>query len=321
MEEQNWYDYFLENLYDLFPKKAQLTQELMDLLCLEREAVYRRLRKDVILHAHEIVKIVTTWSISLDEIIGINSGKVPFQMQALNYLNPTKKEFSNLQKRVKALDIVKADPQSEYMEVCNRFPRPLSIGFLTVYRFGIFNWAYQYNLDEISKQFSKIIIPDKIYQEFLTYKKSVVAIKNSHFIIDPNMFEYCVHSIKYFHSILLVSDEEKEFLRKELHALLDYMLEIADRGYYPETHNKVNLYLSKISIDSNYSYIYSEKLKACRIHAFGQYDISSNNLDMITNFKTWMNMKKRSSIQISETNEKHRIEFFAKQRTVVDSLL
>ena len=320
MEEQNWYDYFLENLYDLFPKKAQLTQELMDLLCLEREAVYRRLRKDVIFHAHEIVKIVSTWNISLDETIGINSGKVPFQMQSLNYLNPTKKEFANLQKRVKALDLLKGDPHSEYMEVCNRLPRPFSIGFLNVYRFGIFNWSYQYNLDEVARQFSKIIIPDKIYQEFVNYKKSVVCIKNSHFIIDPNMFEYYVHSIKYFHSILLVTDEEKNLLKEELHALLNYMQEIADRGCFPESHNKVNLYLSKISIDSNYSYLYSEKMKACRIHAFGQFDISSSNSEMITNFKKWMNLKKRSSIQISETNEKQRIEFFAKQRTIIDSL-
>ena len=320
MEEQNWYDYFLENLYDLFPKKAQLTQELMDLLCLEREAVYRRLRKDVIFHAHEVVKIVTTWNISLDEIIGINSGKIPFQMQALNYLNPSKKEYANLQKRVKALDIVKADPSAEYMEVCNRFPRPLSIGFLTVYRFGIFNWAYQYNLDEVSKQFSKIILPEKIYQEFIAYKKSIVCVKNSHFIIDPNVFEYFVHSIKYFHSILLVSDEEQEQLKVELHAFLDYLMEIAMKGYYPETQNKVHLYLSKISIDSNYSYLYSDKLKACRIHAFGQHDISSSNSEMITNFKTWMNLKKRSSIQISETNEKHRIEFFNQQRAIIDSL-
>jgi hypothetical protein len=320
MEEQNWYDYFLENLYDLFPKKAQLTQELMDLLCLEREAVYRRLRKDVIFHAHEIVKIVTTWNISLDEIIGINSGKIPFQMQALNYLNPSKKEYANLQKRVRVLDFMKTDPTSEYMEVCNRFPRPLSIGFLTVYRFGIFNWAYQYNLDEVSKQFSKIIIPDKIYQEFLTYKKSIVCAKNSHFIMDPNLFEYSVHSINYFHSILLVTDEEKKLLKEELHALLDYMQEIANRGCYPESGNKVHLYLSKISIDSNYSYIYSEKLKACRIHAFGQHDISSSNSDMITDFRKWMNLKKRTSIQISETNEKQRIEFFAQQRVIVDSL-
>ena len=320
MEEQNWYDYFLENLYDLFPKKAQLTQELMDLLCLEREAVYRRLRKDVIFHAHEIVKIVTTWNISLDEIIGINSGKVPFQMQALHYLNPSKKEYANLQKRVKAVDLIKGDPTSEYMEVCNRFPRPLSIGFLNVYRFGIFNWSYQYNIDEITRQFSKIIIPDKIYQEFINYKKSIVCVKNSHFIIDPHLFEYCVHSIKYFHSILLITNEERELLKEELHAFLNYLQEIATRGCYPETQNKVNLYLSKISIDSNYSYIYSERLKACRIHAFGLHDISSSNSEMITNFRTWMNLKKRSSIQISETNEKQRIEFFAAQRAIVDSL-
>jgi hypothetical protein len=41
---------------------------------------------------------------------------------------------------------------------------------------------------------------------------------------------------------------------------------------------------------------------------------------MVSNFKTWMQLKKRSAIQISEVDERSRIEFFTKQRKIVDSL-
>jgi len=320
MEEQNWYNHFLESIYDLFPKKAQVTQELMDLLCLEREAVYRRTRKDVIFLAHEVVKIASTWNISLDEILGIHSKKISFQMQPLNYLNPSKSEFHNMQRMVNNLDEMVCDPESEYMEVRNRLPRPLSIGYLALYRFKIFIWAYQYNQNEAHKHFSDIIIPEKMCQEFASYKKKICRINNSHYILDQYIFEYFVNSIKYFHSIMLVTDEEKELLKKELHALLDYMLEIANKGYYPETQKKVSLYVSKINIDTNYSYLFSEKQKMCHIHAFGKYYISSFDLDMVNNFRTWMNLKKRSSIRISEVNEIKRIEFFSEQRRVIDGL-
>jgi len=320
MEKNSWYDIFLESIYEQFPKKAQVTRGLIDLLHLEREAVYRRFRKDVVFHAHEIVKMAAAWNISLDEMIGINSGKISFQMLPINYLNPSKLEFNNIQKKIKDLDDIELDTDSEYMEVRNRLPRPLSIGFLNIYRFKILNWVYQYNQNEFHKTLSNIIIPEKMYHEFEIYQKKMATVKNSFYILDQNIFEDFVTNIKYFHSILLVTDEEKELLKNELHALLDYMLDIANTGCYPKTQNKVNLYISKINIDTNYSYYYSNRVKTCLVHAFGKHDILSFNTEMVNNFRTWMHLKKRSSVQISEVNVKMRIDYFTEQRKIVDSL-
>ena len=319
MEEQTWYEVFLENLHEQFPKKAQLTQEIMDLLCLEREAVYRRLRKDVPFPAHEVIKIASTWNISLDEILGIDTGKIMYRMQPFNYLDPTKQEFNNMQKRVSAIDHLRTTYQSEYMEVCNRLPRPLSIGFNTLYRFRIFDWAYQYN-SGMYREFSKISIPEFMQLEFDRYKKNIVHAKNTQYIFDQKIFDCLVYSVHYFHSILLITDDEKELIKKELHEMLDYLMEIATKGCYPETHNKVTLYISQLNIDTNYSYFYTEKLKVCRVHAFGKFDVSSYDANMVKNFRTWMNLKKRSSIQISEVNERQRIEYFVRQRKLVDGM-
>jgi hypothetical protein len=321
MEEKTWYDVFIGLLHEKFPKNAQLTQEMMKLLYLEREAAYRRLRKDVSFTAAEIVKLATTWNISLDEIIGVHSGQVPFQMLPFNHLNPSPKEFGFMQKSIRALDHIRSTPHSEYMEVSNRIPRPFGIGFDTLYRFEIFNWVYQYNnIEESQKLFSKVVIPNAMNIEFEHYKKNIVHVKNSNFILDELTFDYLVQNIKYFHEILVITNEETELIKNELHVLLDYMLEIANKGCYPETFNKVNMFISQLNIDTNYSYYYTDQLKTCRIHAFGRYDITSHDADMVENFRNWMNLKKRSAIQISEVNEKKRIEFFTKQRKIVDSL-
>jgi hypothetical protein len=320
MEDNIWYDIFLENLIEKCPKKAQLIEEIQRLLCIEREAVYRRFRKEVFFPINEIVKIALEWNISLDEIVGIHSGLVPFQMQPINYLSPTNKEMINLQKRARALEHLIDGNDSEYMEVCNKPPRPIYLRFLTLYRFEIFKWNYLYNIDGDKKMLSEIIIPEKISKEFDIYLKNVKRISHSSFILDPMIFEYLVQNIKYFYSILLITEEEKESLKEQLFLLLDYFDEITIKGCYPETKKKVSLYVSQLNINGNYSYYYLEKLKLCRIHAFGKFDVCSFKPEMVANFRRWMNYNKRASIQISETNEKSRIEFFRKQKEIIESL-
>jgi hypothetical protein len=118
----------------------------------------------------------------------------------------------------------------------------------------------------------------------------------------------------------LITNEEKECIKNDLYNLLDYMLGVASRGCYPETRNKVNLYVSQLSIDTNYSCTFTPEAKVCYVHAFEKYEIYTLNPEMVTSFRSWMQLKKRSSIKISEVDEKNRIEFFAKQRQLVDEL-
>jgi len=320
MEEVTWYDSFLESLYAKYPKKSTLAEALIELLCIEREAVYRRLRKEVVFPTPEIVKIASAWNISLDEIVGINFGLVPFQMQPLNYLDPSKQEIINFQKRTRRLEHLQQSENSEYMEVCNKLPRPIYITSLILYRFEIFKWAYQYNHDGDEKSFSKAIIPPEINKEFEIYTKCIKNVSDSHFILDPMIFTYFVQNIQYFNSILLITDEEKELLKNELYKMIDYLHNIANNGCYPDTQKKVHLYISQININTNYSYYYTNQLKSCRVYAFGKFDICTYDLEMVLNFRKWMHAKKRAAIQISETNEQHRIEYFKQQRLIVDTL-
>ncbi|MCL2511413.1 MAG: hypothetical protein FWF09_05130 [Bacteroidales bacterium] len=320
MINDKWYDYFLELLAVRYPKKTDLAQALMDLLFIEREAAYRRLRKDVIFPAHEIIKIASEWNISLDEMIGINSGKISFHMQPMNYLDPDVEEVDILEKQIDGLEHLKTSPDSEYMVVFNNLSRSLSAGFENVYRFNVFKWAYQYHNDGSKMLFSEIVIPERVQREITRYYHLIKHVKNTSYILENMLFEYLVRDIQFFHSILLITDEEKNTLKKELHALLDYLLKVASTGCFPETGNKVQMYVSMINVNTNYSCFYTDKLKSFRIHAFNLCDIYTFHPGMIEHFKTWMHLKKRTSIQISEVDERSRIEFFTRQRQLVDSL-
>ena len=316
----SWYDYFMEALFKKYPKRLQLAHALMDLLFIEREAAYRRLRRDVMFPINEIIKISQVWNISLDEIIGVNSSQVSFQMRQVNYLNPSTEELKYLKDVIQTIDNLKKHPNTEFMCICNKLPRNLLAGYKHLNQFYLFKWMYQYGNEQVIIPFSKIIASEEKGQLDQAYYQAIKQVPNTSFIWDNRIFEYLVSNIKYFHSIRMITDQEKDLIKEDLNALLSYMLLIANNGCYPETKNKVNLYISQLSVDTNYSYTFSPETKICFVHVFEKYDIYTLNVEMVHRFKIWMQQKKRSSIQITEVDERSRMEFFTKQQQVIDNL-
>jgi len=315
-----WYDIFMEMLYKKYPKKNQLTEALMDLLCLEREAVYRRLRKDVVFPASEIMKIATEWHISLDEITGAASSKISFSMHPINYLAPSEEDMAFVQKRLKFLKNIEKISYSEFISVSNTVSRSMSAGFPQLYKFNIFKWAYQYGDGQDNIPYSQIIVPEKLLEEVAIYAQQMKHLTNTCYILDEKIFENVIEEIRFFHSILLITDEEKELIKQDLYGLLDYLHEIANAGCFPETKNKVQIYISMFNLSTNYSYFCYDETEVCRIHTFLLYDNICYNAQMIEKFKMWMQKKKRTSFKISEVDEKSRIEFYMERRRLIDEL-
>ena len=313
----DWYDCFLEALYKKYPKKSQLTEALMDLLSIERESAYRRLRKEIIFPVHELVKIASAWSISLDEVVGINSNQVAFKVQLSNYIDPPAEQARYIQRIIQICNY----PNMKYMEVSNKLPRSLTSGFSYLGRYQLLKWMYQFVKDEKRiLPYSKIFFPAKIAGLVSDYHKAIKNVASTTYVWDHMLFDSLIYDIRYFHSIYLITDEEKELIKQDLYAFLDYMSEVSTRGCWPETYNEVNLYISYVDIDTNYNYYYSDEYKVCRVHAFAKSEIYSNDPAMIEDFVAWMQLKKRASVQISRTDEKSRIEIFMKWRELINTL-
>jgi len=314
-----WYDAFMERLSIKYPKKSQLAEALMDLLSIERESAYRRLRGEIIFPACELVKIALEWNISLDEVIGADSQQIIFKVRQLDYTNPSKEELERLRRLIQRFDSLKDIPDLEYLEVCNKMPRSLDTGFAYLCKFQWLERVYQRVHDEVSP-FSQISFSPEVVKLLSEYYMCIKNLAHVSFIWDYMLFNSIVCSIRYFHFIDLITDEEKEFIKNDLYTLIDYMSEVALKGCWPETGNKVCLYISHINIDTNYSYYYSETAKQQRVRTLMKNELTTENPSTVEDFRNWMQLKKRSSVLISETDEKARIEFFKKQRQLVDEL-
>ena len=313
-------DNFIEILQNKFPKKAQLTEALVDLLDTERETVYRRLRKEVVFTADEIIKIASKWNISLDELTGTNLERTALHLKQINYLKPNAKEINFLRSVIQSINSFKDFPKTEFLNICNKLPRELLAGYEYLNKFYLFKWKYQYDNASKFPNFSQITISEEQLQITSEYHQAIKQVPNSTFIWDSRLFYYLVNDIRYFYSVYLITKEEKEIIKEELHQLLDYMLDVAAHGYYPETHKKVNLYISQINIDTNYNYTFTPEANICFIHAFEKYEIYTFNSETVANMMTWMQLQKKTAIPISKVDEKNRIEFFIQQKILVNSL-
>ena len=144
MKNDLLYENLVTAIKDKFPGRGVLTNKLADLLMLEKEAVYRRLRGDVPFTIFEIATIAAKLDISLDHIIGCSSGKSrPFQMKMVNFLNPSEEDYEMLENFVNELRYLKDDPNSEVGGALNILPQSLVLGYRHIYRFYLFKWIYQ----------------------------------------------------------------------------------------------------------------------------------------------------------------------------------
>jgi len=320
MVNDAWYDRFLDALLAKHPKKVLLVEALVDLLHIEQEAVYRRLRKEVLFSIHELATIASAWNISLDAILNVRSRIIPFRLQPVNYINPSEQELMFLNHIIQSIKSLKNFPDTEFMNICNKLPRQLLAGFDHLNRFYLFKWKYQYDSEKKPVPFSQIIISEEMRRLTADYCRAIKTVTLTNFILDRMIFDHLTDEIGYFHSIQMITGEEKEFIKKDLYALLDYLSEVATDGCYPETQCKVNLYISQFSIDTNYSYTHTNQIDICFVHAFDKFEIYTDDAEMTKKFKSWMQIKKSASVQISEVDKKTRIEFFAKQRQIIDRL-
>ncbi|MDR0863784.1 MAG: hypothetical protein LBO74_02475 [Candidatus Symbiothrix sp.] len=320
MRNNFWYDMFLETLNEKFPKKSQLTEALMDLLSLEREAIYRRLRKDVLFTVYEVATIARAWNISLDSLLNTSEENPAFQLELLRSVNPTDNDFRVMNNFVDSLLSLKQDPNAEYIEACNILPMVLLSGFPQLIKFYTFAWMYRYGGENSSCSFTQTVPSEKVMEWERIHYKNLVNIPHVQFIWDAKIFQYLINEIKYYASIYLITPEEEDLIKQDILAFLDYMEEVSRKGHFPETNNKVNLYISKTNIDTGYACYCSDKIKASKIRTFIMNVTVSRDSRLFNDQRKWLHLKKRAAIQISGADEKQRIDFFRQQRQLVDSL-
>ena len=316
--ENSFYDNFLTALEERHPRKADLVSALMEVLPLEKESIYRRLRKEVYFSVEETVQIAEAWNMSLDSIARTNPTKTrPFHFNMIEYVHPRESDYKLLERYNRDLEIVASDPEGRMVEVLNALPRGLYCRSELLTRFVTMKWLYKYGMPEDIVPFSEIHIPERMRELDMEYVRLVHNIPEVHSIHDERFIEHLVDDIAYFRSIGMVTEEELLLLRDELTTLLDYMEEVTVKGHFINTGNKLLFYLSHTWLETEYALFKSKELTLSLVKILERNAISSTDTKVFDRFMNMVQATKRSSVLMSGSNILQQVEFFARQREIV----
>lgn len=303
------------------PHKATLTNTLADLLCMEREAVYRRMRGDVSFSFSEVAAISNKLGISLDNLMGAHSVKSrPYQLSLVEYIDPMEDDYKMWILYNERLKEAREDPASCNVECMNVLPSIFLLDYKYITRFYLFKWYNQYGHSENTVHFRHIDSADKLLAIQRITAMESQHIKRTIYIWDPLIFQYIVNDIQYYSSVRLIDPEEVQQLKQELLVFMDKMELMASRGEYPETGNPIQFYISNINFDTSYSYLEAKNLRISIIRAFILNSVVSLDEKAYEIFRNCMQSLLKSSTMISVSGEKQRILFFEKQRQIINSL-
>lgn len=312
---------FVGAIREKIPHKATLTNTLVDLLRMEREAVYRRMRGDVAFSFTEIAAISNKLGISLDNLLGTHSAKSrPYQLSLVEYVDPIEDDYKMWNLYNERLREARDDPYSSSVECMNVLPSVFMLDYTYLNRFYLFKWYNQYGYSDKTVYFREIEPAEKMLEVQRVTATESKHIKKTVYVWDPLIFQYIVTDIQYYNSIRLIDAEEMKLLKNDLLRFLDSLEMLAFRGVYNETGNPIHIYISNINFDTSYSYLETKNQRISIIRAFILNSVISFDEQAYEIFRNCMQSLLKSSTMISVSGEKQRILFFEKQRAIIDSL-
>ena len=300
-----------------------MASTIAEILMIEKESVYRRLRGDVHFTLCEAWTVAKELGISLDEIAGITtvSNIKPMQMELpLLHKSVDSFNFDVMENFVKQLKTFTDQPSSEFAAALGSLPSSIYSPYKKLTKFFFYKWIYQYGGGESHKKFDEIELPNRLMKIKKDIEYYTERFSQTTYIWDPTIIENLVNDIKYFSSIRLINSDDVAALKKELLELLDRLETITSEGKYPATGNDVYFYISNINIGMNYSYISTKNACMSLFTTFIIQAINSYERDTCDKLRNWVTSLKRSSILISQSGEKERIMFFEQQRSIVNTL-
>lgn len=318
--DQALYENFTAAIKAKVPKKSELVQMLADLLRIERESVYRRLRGDVPFTLLESFTVANSLGLSLDEIANASTDKKPLYMELSMFKNDQGIHYSKLHDMADKLARISLEPDSEHGEACSTISPFLWPRYPTITRFYSFREVYQFSPPNNYIRFEDMETAPQLQELQSYFMETMRNFKTTYYIWDSNIINKLVRDIKYFESIRMITRPGVESIRDELRLFMRRLEDMAVNGKYEDTDNRFELYVSNVDIDMTYSYFQSQHACISTFLTFIVRSAATLNKETCTSIKDWVKSLKRVSTLISEAGEKERILFFEKQHQVLDTL-
>ena len=202
-------DGLIRAMKDKMPGGNNLASALTEILCIGKEAVYRRLRGEVAFTFNEAAAISRELGISLDKIIGNSSpGSTVFDLNLPEMTDSLNNYYGILTRYLNFFRHIKTDPQSTVCTASNIIPFTFYSPYENISKFRLCRWAYQNHHLQRSSSLSEMDVPQKIIDTHIQLSKEIRQVPNTDFILDNTVFSSLVNEIKYFSGLNLISAKD-----------------------------------------------------------------------------------------------------------------
>ena len=320
MPDIHYYKEFISALQRKIPQRTTLVLTIGDILSVDKDAIYRRLRGQVGFSFAEMALIARRLGISLDEIAGIKTEQCKsIRLAFTKHIDPSEVDYDMFEEYSNALKFIKDEPDTKIMEGGNLIPNYLYFDYEYIAKVIMFRWS-QSSFDGKRLPFHEITIPDrmrKLQQEACLYARHI---KTTTYLWDNRIFEQFVSSIKFYANVGLIKEQDVTLIKNDLTVLLNDVEQMAFTGKYKETGNEVSIYVGDIYANANFGYIEAKNLRISLVRAFLLNSFTSFDSLLFDEISSWLLSAQRLTTLISVSGEMIRSEFFNAQRKIIDTL-
>ena len=312
-------DNVIKVIKEMLPEDNSLFHFLSGILPLNKEAIYRRLRREVTFSFFEVYLIAQKLGVSLDYLVrSLAKEHVTFELVQQQFQDTKDNLTVPPDKFGQILGYILEDPFSKFELSHNLFPQVHSHMFYHLSKYNSFKWVYK-NRSAKPTPFKEVEYPQSLYQMHKENGMATMNIKNTSYIWDYTIVEMLIRELKYFKNLGLLDNDDVAMLKEELYQYLQFIESLTVKGAFP-TGNKVDIYVSSVNSDAAYSYIESSRFQISIIGVFDlQYVISTDSLAFDIMKKNIMSIKQGATL-ISGSSEIYRVPFFRKQYELVNDL-
>lgn len=312
---------FLNALKEKFPKQPALISAVEDILKIERESAYRRVRGTVQFSIREMGVLAQHLNISLDNLLVDDDTNVIH----INILRPRlESSLETRSKRVQTylekIKNIENSPNSEMGVAYSHVPMEFYSLYQNLFKFIYFRWGNYYVGPERYRDYAKWKLPEDICKYHSNILCMYSNIKKFIYIWDKSIIWDLVKDLKYFASARMIEEEDVVKIKSDIHCMLNDLERLIAVGGPESNSEKIEFYISHAKIGITYSYLWSEEYIASYITTLVIQSTINENKATCENVRQWIKSMKRVSTLISGTGDKERFLFFKEQHQIIDNI-
>ena len=302
------------------PQGENLALYLSDKLSLGKESVYRRIRGEIYFTFDEIATLSLDLGFSVDNVIGTKKNENTLfnthMLQNVGYLDIYKNKMLEYGRMFREME---NDPNAEVHMSINSLPYYFYINYTNLARFRIYKSLHQCQKIGINDKFTTFELPKDILETHEIFCQDIQKIPKITIIMDNHIFWSAAKDIEYFYRRGLLTEEDLELLRAELHDIVNMLSEAATKGV-SKSGTKMSIYYSSVDLESSYLHFESGDWHLAQTRVFSISAIDSYDDRLCRILKEWIDSLKKYSVLISRSGEIQRFEYMDKQRGYIDKV-